>query len=755
MKKLFAFLLLIPVVNFAQVQHKQIIPYSLQDVTASGNTSDNAISITGNDNLSVNDSAVTISWNPSLKSGFISSSRTGIGTFPLTIESSSLTLSALSGSGGMVTVNGQGQLSTQAIPSAQNLSLGTITGTTIPLNISGGGTGVTLPSATQTLAGLLTASDKVKIDSSVSQSYVDSRIYPSFLTTSSNNTDANNYTKVASFKINSQNWAESYVIDITRGHGGSSNQHCYLLFRVLQTSPFGNNPLIEARMYTDRDLSANYKFWYVITQNTNPSTVEIYAQPVSNFCQLAGIVINADHTGNNTINFYNNQPYLTSLPSGTGNGQFIQYILATQDWVTSQIPIPQNLSLGTSSSTTLAINISNGTGITLPSATTSMAGLLSSTDKSKLDGLNNANLGNSDLTITNGTSIRKLNGNNAILVQDSLQGFITGSKALSDMIANPFGGFYIAGISSVIGSDTLWNAGITGGNAQISVGQSNSAPFDNMLIQRYVPSNGSTNTIVFDLDSIATGFTNLIWPTSSGKLALTSDILNIGNSNQTLISNRTLSGGSSNYDLTLNNLGNISIATTTNAQKDVTISSSRDLNINWLGTADFSTIGGGPFHVSSPSGILLESNYMALNGSGGANFPTFSSGYEVLVRNKSTGQIGSIPSSSTLGIPTLTNNDPTLWTSTLLSNSTDKFGAIRVIAGGSSGSCWSVTITYSQPFSTIAIPVISTKEDCSGGGATTRSDPVISAYDVNGFTITANDIDAGETIEFLYHVDGY
>ena len=48
-----------------------------------------------------------------------------------------------------------------------------------------------------------------------------------------------------------------------------------------------------------------------------------------------------------------------------------------------------NLSLGTRTSTTLDVNIDTGTDVTLPAATTTQAGLLSSTDKTKLDGLTN------------------------------------------------------------------------------------------------------------------------------------------------------------------------------------------------------------------------------------------------------------------------------------------------------------------------------------------------------------------------------
>jgi len=46
-----------------------------------------------------------------------------------------------------------------------------------------------------------------------------------------------------------------------------------------------------------------------------------------------------------------------------------------------------NLALGTATTTTQPITNSNGTGFTLPASTTSVAGLLSATDKTKLDGI--------------------------------------------------------------------------------------------------------------------------------------------------------------------------------------------------------------------------------------------------------------------------------------------------------------------------------------------------------------------------------
>ena len=50
----------------------------------------------------------------------------------------------------------------------------------------------------------------------------------------------------------------------------------------------------------------------------------------------------------------------------------------------AQVNVAHNLSY---TSGTRALDISNGTGVTLPEATASEAGLISSSDKSKLDGI--------------------------------------------------------------------------------------------------------------------------------------------------------------------------------------------------------------------------------------------------------------------------------------------------------------------------------------------------------------------------------
>lgn len=67
-----------------------------------------------------------------------------------------------------------------------------------------------------------------------------------------------------------------------------------------------------------------------------------------------------------------------------------------------------NLSLGTITSTTIPVNIDTGTDITLPSATTSLAGLQSAADKTKLDGIAAGATANTGTVTT--TSVVSANG---------------------------------------------------------------------------------------------------------------------------------------------------------------------------------------------------------------------------------------------------------------------------------------------------------------------------------------------------------
>jgi hypothetical protein len=83
--------------------------------------------------------------------------------------------------------------------------------------------------------------------------------------------------------------------------------------------------------------------------------------------------------------------------------------LATKNYITGVI-LPTNLSIGTITSTNLTVDNSNGTGVILPECTTSLAGLINSTDKTKLNGLTVSSITNAGTTSLVSASTGALKG---------------------------------------------------------------------------------------------------------------------------------------------------------------------------------------------------------------------------------------------------------------------------------------------------------------------------------------------------------
>jgi len=83
-------------------------------------------------------------------------------------------------------------------------------------------------------------------------------------------------------------------------------------------------------------------------------------------------------------------------------------------WV-SQGSIATNLAIGTITATTIPVTNSNGTGFTIPQVTSSLAGVMSASDKSKLDGITGTNTGNQDISIAEGGRLSISAGSTIIL----------------------------------------------------------------------------------------------------------------------------------------------------------------------------------------------------------------------------------------------------------------------------------------------------------------------------------------------------
>lgn len=95
---------------------------------------------------------------------------------------------------------------------------------------------------------------------------------------------------------------------------------------------------------------------------------------------------------------------LSTLNTGTSTTNSIWSAKTLTDWIAAKSYLTSvNLTLGTTTSTSQPITNSGGTGITLPAATTSLAGLMTAADKTKLDGI--ATGGNNYILPTASTTV--------------------------------------------------------------------------------------------------------------------------------------------------------------------------------------------------------------------------------------------------------------------------------------------------------------------------------------------------------------
>ena len=190
----------------------------------------------------------------------------------------------------------------------------------------------------------------------------------------------------------------------------------------------------------------------------------------SNTSGQTGVTLTVDgtnlgitETGNN-ITLSNLKPDQTVvLTSGTGisaTGTYPNFTITN----TAPNTDAQNLSLGAVTTTTQPINISGGTGVTLPAATTTTAGLFTSADKTKLDGVAAGATNYSHPTGFTNQPASALSGANVISqVNVNTEGHVTGVQSrgltLNDL------SFSYPGAGIPLSTGTGWGTSITDNSA--------------------------------------------------------------------------------------------------------------------------------------------------------------------------------------------------------------------------------------------------------------------------------------------------
>jgi hypothetical protein len=200
---------------------------------------------------------------------------------------------------------------------ATNIGQGTLTATTIPLT-SSTGTGTTLPSATTSLAGLLSAADKLKLDGVTAGAAVAAVTGTAPITSSGGASPAIGIAAATSLVPGSMSAADKAKLDAATS----------IVTGVTGTAPISSSG------------------------GTNPAISIVAATP-----SVPGSMSASDKSK------------LDGIAAG------------------AQVNVSTNLALGTTTTTTQPVTNSNGTGFTLAGASPSLAGLLASADKSKLDGI--------------------------------------------------------------------------------------------------------------------------------------------------------------------------------------------------------------------------------------------------------------------------------------------------------------------------------------------------------------------------------
>ena len=223
-----------------------------------------------------------------------------------------------------------------------NLSIGTHVGASLEID-SSTGTNVTLPGATTSEAGMLTAQDKAKLDG-----LDDGRLMPS------------GGTMGQVLKKDSAVDYDASWMDDTTGAGGTN------LSLANQTG-------------TTLDILSNTG-----TDVTLPSatTTEAGLHSAADKAKSDGVEAGAtaDQTDAEIKTAYENNPDTNAFTDA-------EKAKLTGIDAGAQVNVGTDLSIGTHVGTSVEIDSSTGTNVIIPGATPSEAGVLSSTDKAKIDGL--------------------------------------------------------------------------------------------------------------------------------------------------------------------------------------------------------------------------------------------------------------------------------------------------------------------------------------------------------------------------------
>jgi hypothetical protein len=284
-----------------------------------------------------------------------------------------------------------------------NIAEGTRTTTTVPIT-SSTGTGATLSAATTSLAGVMSSADKTKLDGIATGATANTGTVTSVggtgtvsgLTLSGTVTTSGNLTLGGTLSVLPSNFASQTANTFLAAPNGTSGTPTFRTLVAADVPTLNQNTTgSAATLTTGRTIGMTGDVTWT-SASFNGSANVTGTSTLANSGVTAGTYTAASVTvdakgrvtsaSSNTIPTVNNAT-LTLNTSGIATG--------SQTWTANQgtaatftVNVPgTNIAEGTRTTTTVPITSSTGSSASLSAATTSLAGVMSSADKTKLDGI--------------------------------------------------------------------------------------------------------------------------------------------------------------------------------------------------------------------------------------------------------------------------------------------------------------------------------------------------------------------------------
>ncbi len=281
-----------------------------------------------------------------------------------------------------------------------NLSIANQNANTLDI-ASDNGTDATVPAATGTLAGLLTAGDKTKLDGIETGATADQVASEVPVTPSGNLSSTNVQSALQELQGDIDTLNTDSHVPLTAGNdsittSGVDNQT--IVVNLDGVTGGGNNILSLTAgqgLYVPPDsvTSVNTQTGAVVldTDDIAEGTTNLYyteARVSANTDVAANTAARHDAVtlGNDGLSI-TGQQLSVNIDTVTGGGDNALVITPTEGLYVPPSPGNTDLAIANRTATTLDVTSSTGTDATVPFATTSLAGLLVATDKTKLDGI--------------------------------------------------------------------------------------------------------------------------------------------------------------------------------------------------------------------------------------------------------------------------------------------------------------------------------------------------------------------------------